>query len=200
MSFDFKKDPIDNFLSLYKEAQIRGVPEAQSMSLATVSDKNQPSVRIVYFKGIFEDQGNRGLCFYTNYNGRKGHDMEVNKKVSANFYWPNLDRQVRFEGYVEKLPREKSEEYFATRARLSQAGAWASAQSEKIESYHNLLNKISEIEKKYQGQKIPCPPFWGGYCLVPTEIEFWFGKNGRLHERYVYEKNGTAWNKFLRSP
>jgi pyridoxamine 5'-phosphate oxidase len=188
MSFDFKKDPIDNFLSLYKEAQIRGVPEAQAMSLATVNDQNQPSVRIVYFKGIFESQGNRGLSFYTNYNGRKGHDMEANKKVSANFFWPHLDRQVRFEAY------------FATRARLSQAGAWASAQSEKIESYDNLLNKISEIEKKYQGQKIPCPPHWGGYSLVPTEIEFWFGKNGRLHERYVYEKNGSAWNKFLRSP
>ena len=200
MSFDFKKDPIDNFLSLYKEAQIRGVPEAQAMSLATVSDKNQPSVRIVYFKGIFEGQQNRGLSFYTNYNGRKGHDMDANNKVSANFFWPHLDRQVRFEGYVEKLPRETSEAYFATRARLSQAGAWASAQSEKIDSYDNLLTKISDIEKKYQGQKIPCPPHWGGYCLVPTEIEFWFGKNGRLHERYVYEKNGTAWNKFLRSP
>ena len=200
MSFDFKNDPIDNFLNLYKEAQVRGIPEAHAMTLATANKENQPSVRIVYFKGMFEVQGRRGLCFYTNYNGRKGLDIENNPLAAANFFWPHQDRQVRFEGRVQRLPRELSESYFATRPRLSQAGAWASAQSEKIDSYQSLTLKISEIEKMYKGKPIPCPPNWGGYCLLPHEIEFWFGRAGRLHERYVYQFSGGQWDRFLRSP
>lgn len=200
MSFDFKNDPIDNFLKLYSEAQIKGVPEAQAMALATVSKENQPSVRIVYFKGFFEKDNNRGFCFYTNYLGRKGHDIEANPKVSANFFWPHLDQQVRIEGRVEKLPREQSEKYFASRPRLSQIGAWASNQSEQIESYESLVKKISELEQKFKGQAIPCPPHWGGYAIWAEEIEFWFGKMGRLHERYVYQKSLSGWTRFLRSP
>ena len=201
MSFDFKNDPYENFLKLYKGAQVKGVPEAQAMALATVNQNNQPSVRIVYFKGMFEDGvQNRGFCFYTNYEGRKGHDMQFNPKVSANFFWPHLDEQVRIEGVVEKLPREMSEKYFATRARISQIGAWASHQSETISSYDELTKRIEEMTEKYRGQPVPCPPHWGGYCLAPTEIEFWFGKTGRLHERYVYQKSGPSWNRLMRSP
>lgn len=201
MSFDFKNDPIDNFLKSYKEAQIKGVPDANAMALATVNANNQPSVRIVFFKGFFEKTvESRGFCFYTNYQGRKAHDMDVNPKVSANFFWPHLDHQIRIEGVVEKLPREMSEEYFSTRPRASQIGAWASDQSEKIESYEVLQKKITQLEEKFKGQSVPCPPHWGGYCLVPTEIEFWFGKTGRLHERYVYQKQGSGWNRLMRSP
>ena len=196
MSFDFKNDPIENFLKLYKAAQIKGVPDANAMALATVNNENQPSVRIVLFKGMSDG----GFSFFTNYDGRKARDIESNKKVAADFFWPHLDQQIRIEGFAEKLPRTDSEKYFATRPRLSQIGAWASHQSEKIESFVNFQEKLTELEQKFKSQSIPCPPHWGGYRILPTEIEFWFGKSGRLHERYVYEKNHQSWNKFLRSP
>jgi pyridoxamine 5'-phosphate oxidase len=131
MSFDFKNDPIENFLKLYKEAQVKGVPEANAMALATVNEHNQPSVRIVFMKGVDE----RGFCFFTNYEGRKARDIEANNKVSANFFWPHLDRQVRIEGHVQKVTREESEAYFAMRPRLSQIGAWTSHQSDKLASF-----------------------------------------------------------------
>lgn len=196
MGFDFKNDPIDNFLELYKAAQIKGVPDANAMALATVNNENQPSVRIVLLKGITDG----GFSFFTNYNSHKAQDIENNNKVSANFFWTQLEQQICIEGVVEKLSREESEKYFSTRPRLSQIGAWASHQSEKIESIEAFKEKIEKIEQKYKGQTIPCPPHWGGYLITPTEIEFWFGKAGRLHERYVYKKIPTGWEKFLRSP
>ena len=196
MSFEFKNDPIENFLSLYKEAQVKGVPEANAMALATVNADHKPSVRIVLFKGII----NGGFSFYTNYDGRKAREIESNKHVAATFFWPHLDRQVRIEGTVEKISRAESEKYFATRPRLSQLGAWTSNQSEKIESFSVLQQKLDEIAKKFKGQSVTCPPHWGGYRIEASEIEFWFGKSGRLHERYVYERTGTNWNRFLRSP
>lgn len=196
MSFDFKNDPIENFLKLYKEALIKGVPDANAMALATVNQENQPSVRIVFYKGML----NGGFSFYTNYDGRKAHDIEVNNKVSANFFWPNLDRQVRLEGLVEKTSRVESEKYFATRPRLSQIGAWTSNQSEKLKSFDEFHNRFKEYEEQFKDQPIPCPPHWGGYILIPQEIEFWFGKAGRLHERYVYQKSLIGWDRFLRFP
>ncbi|AGH95154.1 pyridoxamine 5'-phosphate oxidase [Pseudobdellovibrio exovorus] len=196
MSFDFKKDPIENFLSLYKQAQLKGIPDANAMSLATVNADNQPSVRIVFYKGISE----RGFSFFTNYNGRKGQDLAHNAKVAANFFWPHLEQQVRIEGHVEKLSREESEAYFASRPRLSQIGAWGSNQSEILESFDHFTQKVAALEEKFKGQLVPCPPHWGGYRIVPHEIEFWFGQTGRLHQRYVYQVDGQGWKRFLRSP
>ena len=196
MSFDFKTDPLDNFLKYFKEAQIKGVPDANAMALATVNSEQQPSVRIVLYKGLLH----RGFSFFTNYNGRKGRDLETNPKVGACFFWPHLDQQIRVEGVVQKLSSEESAAYFSTRPRLSQAGAWASLQSQVLESYSDLQKEINLIEQSYAGKTIPCPPHWGGYVIQPTEIEFWFGKQGRLHERYVYQKNNSDWNRFLRSP
>lgn len=196
MSFEFKNDPIDNFLSLYKEALIKGVPEANAMALATVNAENKPSVRIVLFKGMI----NGGFSFYTNYDGRKARDIESNNNVAATFFWPHLDRQVRVEGTVQKTTRAESESYFASRARLSQLGAWTSNQSEKIESFSVLQEKLNGIDEKFKGQVVTCPLHWGGYRIEPGEIEFWFGKSGRLHERYVYQKSASGWNRFLRSP
>ncbi len=182
MSFDFKKDPFLNFQSLLKAAQIKGIPEHQTMSIATVNEKNEPSVRIVYFKGMIRG----GFSFYTNYGGRKGHDLDLNPNICANFYWPHVDEQVRISGIAQRLTDSESDQYFATRVRLSQLGAWASLQSAELQSFDQFHQRMAEFEKKYEGQKVPRPPHWGGYRILPREIEFWFGRNGRLHERYVY--------------
>lgn len=196
MSFDFKKDPFENFLELYKQAQIRGIPDANAMALATANSENQPSVRIVFFKGIIDG----GFSFYTNYEGRKGQDIAKNPKVSVNFFWPQLDQQVRVEGVAEKLSATQSQAYFATRPRLSQLGAWASQQSREIPSVDFFQEQLNMMEEKYRGRAVPCPPHWGGYRIVPNEMEFWFGRMGRLHERYLYEREGSGWRRFMRSP
>lgn len=196
MNFNFKKDPFENFLELFKQAQFKGVPEANAMALATVNEKNQPSVRIVLYKGLIR----RGFSFYTNYDGRKGQEIVQNKSVAATFFWPHLDQQIRIEGIAERLTSEESDSYFSSRPRLSQIGAWSSDQSEKIESFESFQRKINSIEKKFEGKTIPRPAHWGGYHIIPQEIEFWFGKVGRLHERYIYQNVGHDWNRFLRSP
>ena len=196
MSFDFKKDPFENFLELFKAAQVKGVPEHNAMALATVNQKSQPSVRIVLYKGLVR----RGFSFYTNYDGRKGQELDKNNSVAATFFWPHLEQQIRIEGKAEKLTAEESDKYFSSRPRLSQIGAWSSNQSEKIESFESFQKKINAIEEKFNGKTVSRPPHWGGYRIVPTEIEFWFGKVGRLHERYVYSGNDMQWNRFLRSP
>lgn len=196
MGFDFKKDPFDNFLELYKLAQAKGVPDANAMALATVGKENQPSVRIVFYKGMM----NGGFSFYTNYDGRKARDIEHNPKVSVNFFWPNLDQQIRIEGEAIKLNRKDSEKYFSTRSRLSQIGAWASQQSAELESLAVCEKKLEIIEQKYKSETVPCPPHWGGYAIKPSEIEFWFGKSGRLHERYIYRISQAGWDKSLRWP
>ncbi len=200
MSFDFKKDPFENFLNLIKAAQIKGVPEHNAMALATLGESLQPSVRIVLYKGMIR----RGFSFFTNYDGRKGRELEKNNSVAATFFWPHLEQQIRIEGKAVKVTAEESDAYFLSRPRLSQIGAWSSNQSEKIDSFESFQNKIDVIEKKFAGKIVTRPPHWGGFRIVPTEIEFWFGKTGRLHERYVYQTSNpddeTSWNRFLRSP
>ena len=196
MGFDFKKEPLENFLELFNEAQAKGIPDANAMALSTVSSENKPSVRIVLYKGLIRG----GFSFFTNYDGRKAHEISGNNNVAATFFWSHLDRQIRIEGKVEKTTREESEAYFATRPRLSQLGAWTSRQSEKIESFESFQKSLSEIDQRFAGQNVTCPPHWGGYRIEVKEIEFWFGKTGRLHERYVYEKTATSWSRFLRSP
>jgi len=166
------------------------------MALATVNQKAQPSVRILYFKGLIRG----GFSFYTNYNGQKSLEIADNPFVCANFFWVELAQQVRISGKAVKLTRAESEAYFATRARLSQLGAWASQQSEVIPNYQYFQDRLNEMEKKFSGQDVPCPPFWGGYHIIPQEFEFWFGHAGRLHERYVFHQKDNAWQGFMRSP
>ena len=194
--FDFGRDPLAHFQEFLREAESKGLPEPTGMSLATSSPEGQPSVRTVLFKGFYQN----GITFYTNFEGRKGRELIANPKAAINFWWPLIEKQVRFEGLVEKLPRDVSEAYFATRPKLSQLGAWASAQSTEIPDLDFLQNKLKEIEKKYEGKTIPCPPNWGGFVLIPQEVEFWIGRQGRLHERYVYQKRTEGWRTFLRSP
>lgn len=194
--FDFGRDPLAHFQEFLREAESKGLPEPTGMSLATSTPEGQPSVRTVLFKGFYQN----GITFYTNFEGRKGRELIANPKAAINFWWPLIEKQVRFEGLVEKLPRDVSEAYFATRPRLSQLGAWTSAQSNEIPDLEFLQNKLKETEKKFEGKTIPCPPNWGGFVLMPQEVEFWIGRSGRLHERYVYQKQAEGWRNFLRSP
>ncbi len=194
--FDFGRDPLAHFQEFLREAESKGLPEPTGMSLATSTPEGQPSVRTVLFKGFYQN----GITFYTNFEGRKGRELIANPKAAINFWWPLIEKQVRFEGIVEKLPRDVSEAYFATRPRLSQLGAWSSAQSNEIPDLEFLQNKLKETEKKFEGKTIPCPPNWGGFVLMPQEVEFWIGRSGRLHERYVYQKQAEGWRNFLRSP
>lgn len=194
----FVADPLIEFERSLENATKAGVKEANAMSLASVDPQGIPSVRIVYYKGMIRG----GLSFYTNYQGKKSLDFEKNPRAGVNFFWPELFEQVRIQGLVDKLTREESENYFRTRPRMSQIGAWASHQSEEIPHHEALLERFETFEKKYEGQDVPCPPHWGGFRLVPLEIEFWIGREGRLHERYVYQRSsmGGAWRTFMRSP
>jgi pyridoxamine 5'-phosphate oxidase len=196
MSFDFGREPLLHFQDFLKEAQEAGLVEPTGVSLATVGENGKPSVRTVLFKGLYQN----GLTFYTNYEGRKGQELLARPIAALNFWWPSLEKQVRIEGTVEKLPRDVSEAYFATRPRLSQIGAWTSQQSKEIPNLEALQLKQKEVEKRFEGKTIPCPPFWGGFVVQPEEIEFWIGRAGRLHERYVYKKLSHGWNTFMRSP
>ncbi|MBX2989008.1 MAG: pyridoxamine 5'-phosphate oxidase [Bdellovibrionaceae bacterium] len=196
MKFDLSADPFHHLDQLVKEAADHGVKDANAMALATLGDNDMPSVRIVLYKGRIRG----GLSFYTNYEGRKGRELDHHPLASVCFFWPALERQLRVEGEVKKLTREESEAYFRTRPRLSQLGAWASRQSEKIADIEELEERLIAVEKKYENQTVPCPPHWGGFHLIPSAFEFWFGRNGRLHERYCYERRGGGWDTFMRSP
>jgi pyridoxamine 5'-phosphate oxidase len=197
--FDFSLDPFIQFTQELSKAEGSLIKDFNAMFLATADSQNLPTVRTVLFKGIIRD----GFSFYTNYNSPKSKALKENPKASALFFWPSLDQQIRIEGVVEMLTRQESEAYFATRPRLSQIGAWASNQSEEIQNLELLERKVRSYEQKYQGSEVPCPPHWGGWHLLPLKIEFWFGREGRLHERYVYERTALAsqeWKKYLKAP
>jgi pyridoxamine 5'-phosphate oxidase len=199
VAFDFSLDPLVNFENELKIAVGKGIPEPTAMSLSTISKIGDPEVRIVLFKGMIRG----GLSFYTNYNSPKSQALDQSGKAAIVFFWQPLSEQIRMSGPVDRLTRAESEAYFRTRARLSQIGAWASDQSSEIPNFEFLNQKAAELEKKFAGKEIPCPPHWGGFRLLPLEIEFWFGREGRMHERYFYSRSDTAsrdWNRSLKSP
>jgi pyridoxamine 5'-phosphate oxidase len=154
--------------------------------------------RIVLFKGMIRG----GFSFYTNYQSAKGKHVDQHPQGSLLFYWKELDTQVRMNGSIKKLSAAESDEYFASRDRLSQIGAWASQQSQKIESYQVLQDRMAEFEKKFTGTSVPRPPHWGGFHLIPLTMEFWFAKPGRLHERYCFERSSetSEWSRSLKFP
>jgi len=188
-------DPLKQFEIWMQEAIDAGVPEPNAMDLSTVSE-GRPSSRIVLLKGV----DSRGFIFYTNYDSRKGQEMQHIPYVSLNFFWHLPARQVRVEGYVEKVPVEESDAYFRSRPRDSQIGAWASAQSRVLSSREELETAIARLEKEYEGKEIPRPLHWGGFVVVAERMEFWQGRPNRLHDRFVYENTTTGWMVFRLSP
>jgi pyridoxamine 5'-phosphate oxidase len=183
------RDPIELFAEWFDNASESGLLLPESAALATATPEGVPSVRMVLLKGLDE----RGIVFYTNYGSRKAREIELNPRASLCFHWPVLERQVRVEGTVERVSEEQSSRYFATRPRGSQLGAWASRQSERIPSGTDLRREIRRLDQTYPGPDVPLPPFWGGYVLRPTRIEFWQGKADRLHERLVFERRNDTW-------
>jgi pyridoxamine 5'-phosphate oxidase len=159
------------------------------MTLATATPEGRPSARIVLLKGFDE----RGFVFYTSYEGRKGRELETNPTCALVFYWGELERQVRVEGRVSRIPEEESDEYFGSRPRGSQLGAWASEQSRPVEGRDALEERLRNLEAEYEGRELPRPPFWGGYRVEPEVMEFWQGRENRLHDRLVYRRSGGSW-------
>jgi pyridoxamine 5'-phosphate oxidase len=183
-------DPIKQFDLWFEEAIKEEILEPNAMTLSTVDIENNPTSRIVLLKGVEE----RGFVFYTNYESDKGKDIERNPNVSLLFLWKKLQRQVRISGIVEKLPKEQSEDYFHSRPKGSQIGAWVSPQSKVISDKEVLARRKEELVKKYKDDKhLPLPDFWGGYKVTPNKIEFWQGRPDRLHDRLRYTINGNTW-------
>ena len=191
------RNPFQVFEEWFREASQIGLKEPNAMTLATVGADGRPSARIVLLKEFDED----GFVFYTNYESRKGRELAQNPNAALVFWWPPLERQIRIEGVTERVSREQSEAYFKTRPLGSQLGAWASRQSEVIESRDVLDRRMSELERRSRTEPIQLPPFWGGFRLRPDRIEFWQGKANRLHERHLYSLESKGrWKMELLSP
>ncbi len=196
------RDPFNWFDSWFNDGLKTGLENADAMTLCTVGLDGKPSARIVLLKGVEDGQ----FCFFTNYESRKSRELNANPFATLVFLWPTLNRQVRVEGRVEKLSRERSEAYFATRPRGSQIGAWASKQSQEISSELDLEKRVAECEAKFKNGPVPCPPHWGGFGLTPSRIEFWTGKPSRLNERLLYTlaaqspDAAPSWNTTRLSP
>ena len=183
-------NPFLQFEKWFAEARQSAVPEPNAMNLATVSKSGRPSSRIVLLKSVEEN----GFLFYTNYQSQKGKELQENPACALNFFWPELERQVRIEGIASLVSEEKSTAYFQSRPRASQVGAWASPQSHVVASREILEERAEQIDKKYAGLNLlPKPKQWGGYKVEPFLVEFWQGRSSRLHDRTVYIKNEGSW-------
>ena len=187
---DLHPDPMVMLMAWFENAIAQEVPEANAVSLATVSAEGQPSVRTVLVKGIEEE----GLIFYTNYQSRKGKELNINPKCGLLFFWKELEQQIRIEGKVEQISVAQSKAYFQSRPKGSQIGAWASPQSDTIIDRGTLENRVDELNQIYQDyDALPKPSFWGGYRLIPSYFEFWQGRDNRLHDRFEYQNNNGEW-------
>ena len=193
---DLADDPMEQFRTWFDEARALGLPMPEAMTLATSDANGRPSARIVLLHRISES----GFVFHTNYESRKGRELEANPQAALVLYWHPLGRQVRVEGSIERVSEEESAQYFRTRPRGGQLGAWASRQSEQIESRDVLEERVRGLEREYDGREVPLPPFWGGYRLLPDRIELWQHGEDRLHDRFAYERSGDSWTHSRLSP
>jgi pyridoxamine 5'-phosphate oxidase len=190
-------DPLQLFRQVYDQAVAAEIPEPNAMNLATVSASGTPSSRMLLLKGFDEN----GFVFYTNLGSRKVADMRANPHVALCFYWQPLYRQVRIEGTVAQVDDALADEYFATRPRLSQIGAWASRQSQELDDRSTFEARVAEIEARFEGQNVPRPDFWSGFLVTPLRFEFWNGREFRMHERHVYERDADGtWRSWMLYP
>ena len=186
---DKRRDPFARFTALLEQAVALGIKNPNAMALATVGPDGSPSTRQVLLKQVDES----GFVFYTNRDSRKGRQLALNPRASLNFYWRELGRQVQIEGLVEPVSDAEADAYFATRDRGSQLGAWASRQSQPLRSRAALVAEVAELEREYARRKVPRPPFWSGYRLVPHYFEFWSEGASRLHDRIAFERTARGW-------
>ena len=182
-------DPIKQFQAWFDDAINAGLILPEAMTVATSTKDGRPSARVLLLKQVDQD----GFVFFTNYLSAKSQDLDANPYASLVFWWPPLEKQVRIEGRVIKTSRQESQQYFSTRPRESQIGAWASRQSAEISGRDELENRSAEFEQLYAGRPVDCPEHWGGYRLTPDRVEFWKGREGRLHDRIVYERLADGW-------
>ena len=205
--FKYKKNPLDiktsnlnpfkQFKKWMNEAIKNKIFEPTAMSLSTINKKNKVSNRIVLLKGI----ENNSFVFYTNLKSRKSYELNTNKNVAAVFWWPQIGKQVRIEGYVKIINKKTADQYFSTRSRESQIAAWASNQSSVVKNRKTLIKRFKIIEKRFEKKDILRPSFWSGYEIKPFLIEFWQGRENRLHDRIIYKKiNKKKWKKYRLNP
>lgn len=185
---DLADDPLEQFLHWYQEAQGSGLRYPNAMAVATATADGRPSVRMVLLRGVDE----RGFVFYTNLESRKGRELAENPRAALLFYWEPLERQVRIEGRVELVTSAEADAYFATRPKGSQISAWASRQSEPIDSREELERRLAEFAERFGSGPVPRPAYWGGYRVVPDAYEFWQGRPDRLHDRFRYERSADG--------
>ncbi len=190
------RDPIELLRVWLQDARDAGVSEPNAMSVSTVSPQGQPSSRMVLLRLLDA----RGLVFFTSYDSRKGTDLRGNQRIAVLFYWPQLERQVRVEGAAEMLPEDESDAYFASRPRGHQLGAWASEQSEPVESREILDQRMRDYAERFEGEDVPRPHSWGGYLIRPERFEFWQGRPSRMHDRLEFLRAAGGWTLQRLSP
>ena len=188
---DADPNPVELFRRWFGEALAADLHEPNAMTLATATPDGRPSARVVLLKGFDE----RGFVFYTSYEGRKSRELETNPLCALVFYWGELERQVRVEGRASRLPGDESDAYFEARPRGSQLGAWASEQSRPVSDRGLLEERLRELERRYDGREVPRPPFWGGWRVEPRAMEFWQGRENRLHDRLRYRRAVELWER-----